>query len=325
MKNYLLTLDDQIAEAAAIGKRFQVPASFKKIKKIVFCGVGGSGISGDILKVLVSGASGVYFKVERFHELPKWADKNTLAIFSSYSGNTAETLNAFGQAVARKVPTLAVTSGGILKQKADKKKVPYILLPPGFPPRCAVGYLTFSLIPVLRKLGCVSVSDRDIAETQQVVGRISETRARKIAKALKERFVRFHGLAFFSDPIVARWRAQFAENAKVLSSHLLIPEMFHNEIEGLEGPAPIRKHTAAVFFKDRRDPNFFERKIKKVQSMMKKAGTPVFEINSEGKSLAARLFSLIALGDWVSYELALLRRVDPLEIKNIQALKGKNL
>ncbi|HFE52881.1 MAG TPA: bifunctional phosphoglucose/phosphomannose isomerase, partial [Bacteroidetes bacterium] len=42
-----------------------------------------------------------------------------------------------------------------------------------------------------------------------------------------------------------------------------------------------------------------------------------------GTSVLARMFSLIVLGDFVSYYLAILNRVDPTPIENIDLLKKR--
>jgi len=47
------------------------------------------------------------------------------------------------------------------------------------------------------------------------------------------------------------------------------------------------------------------------------------EVWTEGESLLARLFSLIHLGDWLSFYLAMLNRVDPTPVKKIDFLKAK--
>jgi glucose/mannose-6-phosphate isomerase len=49
----------------------------------------------------------------------------------------------------------------------------------------------------------------------------------------------------------------------------------------------------------------------------------VTEIHSEGESLLARIFSLIHLGDWVSYYLAILNNVDPTPVSKIDFLKSE--
>jgi glucose/mannose-6-phosphate isomerase len=47
------------------------------------------------------------------------------------------------------------------------------------------------------------------------------------------------------------------------------------------------------------------------------------EVWSKGKSLIEKAFYLTHLGDWVSYYLAEIREVDPVEIKVIDYLKGE--
>ncbi len=52
----------------------------------------------------------------------------------------------------------------------------------------------------------------------------------------------------------------------------------------------------------------------------KKAGI-IREVWSEGDSLLARIFSLVYLGDFVSFYLAILNGVDPTPVKMIDLLK----
>ena len=47
------------------------------------------------------------------------------------------------------------------------------------------------------------------------------------------------------------------------------------------------------------------------------------EVWSEGDPLLSRIFSLITLGDWVSFYLAMENRVDPMPVKKIDFLKKK--
>ena len=97
--------------------------------------------------------------------------------------------------------------------------------------------------------------------------------------------------------------------------------MIELKIEGWKFPSEIIRKSVAVFFLDREDPKWLTGKIKAAQAMIRKAGGEVYNIHSHGSSLLARLFSLISLGDWTSYELALLNKVDPLSIPSIEALK----
>jgi len=47
----------------------------------------------------------------------------------------------------------------------------------------------------------------------------------------------------------------------------------------------------------------------------------IIEVRSQGKSLLARMFSLVHFGDWTSYYLAIKKDVDPTPVSNIDILK----
>jgi glucose/mannose-6-phosphate isomerase len=49
----------------------------------------------------------------------------------------------------------------------------------------------------------------------------------------------------------------------------------------------------------------------------------VFNIYSEGRTLLARIFSHIYLGDWTSFYLAILNGIDPTPVKSIDFLKRR--
>jgi glucose/mannose-6-phosphate isomerase len=322
MKQYLLSLEAQITDALRIGNRFTCRIPKGRIQKIIFCGMGGSGIGGDVLRRIAFREDRVPFMVNRSMAMPKWVDRSTLVIVSSYSGNTRETLTSFRCALRANAPIIAVTAGGQLERLALRRRIPLLKVPSGFPPRCAIGYLTFVLVPVLKRLGILSVTDRDIRETVRIIGRIArEPRAKSIARKMAHRFVHLYAVSGLMEPVLVRWRSQFAENAKTLVSHQMLPEMFHNEIEGWGKPLDLTRKSVALFFRDQGDPVWISDRRKKAQSVIGRQGGSVLEICSEGHSPLARIFSLIALGDWTSYELARLYRADPLAIPNINALK----
>lgn len=322
MKNFLLKLDSQINEAIAIGRAFRAPEWGSQVSKVIFCGMGGSAIGGDILRILVTRHhKAIAFKVHRAGLLPHWVDKKTLVIFSSYSGNTPEVLQNVSGALAAKAKILVLTAGGKLRDIARSHRIPYLQVPAGFPPRCAVGYLTFSLVPVFKKWGWLKFSEADAQEVVRTVRGVSRAKAKALAVRLAGRSVHFYGFSAFAEPVLTRWRAQLAENAKTLASSHLIPEMLHNEIEGWKFPKEIIRKSTAVFFADREDPAWLKKKISAAKKIIAGNGAEVIDVASSGRSLAARLFFLLCLGDWVSYELAVLNGVDPVSIPAIESLK----
>ena len=68
---------------------------------ILLCGVGGSAVSGDFAADCCYAESSKFLCLMKYPELPSWVGPRTLAIVSSYSGNTAETMHMYHQAKAR--------------------------------------------------------------------------------------------------------------------------------------------------------------------------------------------------------------------------------
>lgn len=318
---YIEHLDEQIIQALKIGQAFPTPPNFRKVEKILFCGIGGSAIGGDILRAIFSDRSKILISVQRGGDLPPWVDKNTLVIFESYSGKTEEVLHVLNQSLKLRMPKLLISSGGNLEHIARRKKIPFLKIPGGFPPRCAIGYLTFTLIPLLQKITKVQIPSQDMAEALYYIRHISFQQVERIARALYGKSIHLYAGAGLLEPAVVRWRTQIAENAKNMAAHHIMPEMFHNEIEAWAFPKALIKKSIAVFLVDSQDTSRMIKKRRLVQKWILESGAEVIEVKSAGKSSLARLFSQIALGDWVSYDLALLNRVDPLRTSRLEALK----
>lgn len=323
MKEWLASLPRQVEEALALGGLFSTRFKFSRVRKILFYGMGGSAIGGDVLRAVMADRSRVLFNVYRQGRWSRWIDSETLVIFSSYSGNTGEILDVFHQAVRSEAQLLVLTSGGKLQEAAQQNGVACLQIPSGMPPRCAIGFLTFSLLPVLEKVGGFSVPRAEIQEVLSVLRKVPHARIKQAARKLNGRLIHLYSASGFMQSAAVRWRAEIAENAKMLASHHLLPEMFHNEVEGWVHPAWAIRRSTAVFLTDRDDPADLKDKIQAAAQKMRKNGGETLILQSQGKSKLARLFSLISFGDWISYELALLNKVDPVPITAITSLKQR--
>jgi len=322
MLSYLESLPRQVRDAFLIGTSIPFPKKFQtQIKKIIYCGMGGSGISGDILKVFFDQSSNRPWTVLRDYRLPAWVDKSTLVVISSYSGNTLEMKSLFEEAERRGVPIMAQTSGGWLAKACQKKGYVQMPLPEGFPPRCAIGYLTFSLMAFFVNAGWISIPVQDWEEVFDVVENFPRKQAQALARKFKGKNIRFYGGAFL-EPVALRWKTQFAENAKTLTGCGSIPEIFHHEVEGWHDPSVMIRHSLGVFFTDVSEPKWLAKKRAVAVNWMKKSGAMAMLIPTSGNALLAKVFALIMLGDWTSYELALLSKEDPLSIKVIERIKA---
>lgn len=335
MSELLRDFPEQIEDAIGIGEALEIPRSLGRgVEKIVFAGLGGSAIGGDVIRSLMASDSCMPIWVFRHYELPPFVDSKTLCIFSSYSGNTEETIAAFRGALKRGLKKLIViTSGGELACLAEKASLPWIQLPKGFPPRSALGYSVFPILKLFSNLKLWRWDALAAEETLSLLKKLGEKKftpeisfmsnpAKKLAHALWRRLVVIYAGTELLDSAALRFRNQIEENAKALASHHLIPEMNHNEILGWQFPVSLIRHCACVFLKDRMDHPRIQLRMKITRGFISgRKGVCIEEIHSEGKSRLARLFSAIYFGDWVSLYLALLYRIDPTPVAVIESLK----
>lgn len=116
-------LPEQIQKAYEIGKNISVNVKAEDIDKVVITGLGGSAIGGNLLRVFVLDKCKIPVIVNRDYVLPAYVDSKTLVIASSYSGNTEETLSAYQDAKAKGAKIIAITTGGKLKEFAEKRRI----------------------------------------------------------------------------------------------------------------------------------------------------------------------------------------------------------
>ena len=321
MEIYLRDFANQIEKARRIAAAVKLPSSFvKRPAKVLFCGMGGSAISGDILGTIAQSRSRIHWTVNRTSRLPQWVDSETVVILSSYSGNTQEVESILNQAIAREAHFLVVASGGRLAEEATARKIPFFRLPQGYPPRFAIGYTTFSLLFLFMRYRWFSVSRKEIDEVLRTVRRAPSAEARGLAKRLFQKNIAIYGGGLLQ-PVAMRWRTQFAENAKTLASCEALPEMFHHEVEGWLYPAFKVRRSVAIFLTDRNEPDWLVKKKRVAMRAIRENGAEVMEFRSKGEKCLSRIFSMVMLGDWAGCELAKLNRVDPMSICVIDRIK----
>lgn len=296
----------------------------KKLPRfLAVCGMGGSGISGDLLRGLLLHTSPVPIEIIKDYVLPGWIDKRGFAVVISYSGNTEETLSLWKMLAHRKVPRMAITSGGEIKKLAQVSGVPVVAVPGGNPPRASVGYL---FAPLLRLAKHWELYPRAADELKAVISLIDtsipawEEEANKIASSLYGRFPLIHVLDTRFYSLGYRLSCQLNENSKVLAHVHTYSEMNHNEIMGFEGGVD---KDVTVIVLDPGDEYIHPRNRMRNEIVIKNLPSSLhtYNINAEGESLLERFFSLLVKGDLVSVFLAESRGVDPMPVKTIEKLK----
>jgi len=331
MRNLLLEFPAQVDDAVRIGMRSQVRLNRAAIRNIVVTGLGGSAIGGDLLRSYLAGQLVIPFIVNRQYLLPEFVDAKSLVVVSSYSGNTEETISAHADAVKRRAQVVCISSNGEIERRARKYRQPVITIPKGFPPRAALGYSFFPLLVTLAKNRLIGSQDTAIAETIALLKKKSRlygsvtpgNPALRIARQLHAKLPVVYSSADHFDAVNVRWRGQLAENAKVLAFGHVLPEMNHNELVGWNVLKPLMAKMAVIVLRDKDDHKRVTLRMDITKEVIRPHAAKIIDVESEGRSLLARMFSLITLGDWVSFHLAILNKVDPTPVKVIDYLKNE--
>ncbi|MFH1332002.1 MAG: bifunctional phosphoglucose/phosphomannose isomerase [archaeon] len=301
MEGLLQNIPEQVREAAKLGN-----IKVAKADKILVCGMGASGITGDILRDLLKDRIVI---TNKDYNIPKYTDKNTLVFIISASGETEETISCYKEAKKKTKNIVIITSGGELGLENNA-----IIIPRITPTRYALHYLFFPMLKILENSGMAE--KQNINEVVKVMKSLNKKQVKKLAEELRGKI-----------PIIAaenryksvglRWVQQFNENSKVQAITQTFPELDHNAIEGYERPA---ENFELIIIRDKKEGKREKRRIEITEKILAKK-IKVNEVWMRGKTDLAKIFYTIYFGDYLTYYLGLMNKVNPYENKIILFLK----
>jgi len=299
----------------------------KKFNSIVFCGLGGSAISGDLLIDYLSDELKLPLRVVRGYNLPSYTTKNTLVVISSYSGNTEETISCFKQALKKNCEIVAITSGGNILEEADKRKISVIKIESGFQPRYALGLGFFSVLKLMQELGIVNEDKtvKKIIDLWKKNGEEFSTEKNK-AEQIAEQLVGFIPVIYSAEFLSSsgfRFKSQINENSKLHAFHHTIPEMNHNEIVGWESYKEKQFQTKVIFITDKDYHPQIQKRFEILKELLSQQKVEVLSLESDQDNRKVRIMDLIFLCDWISFYASVLRGFDPSEIDFIHQMKKR--
>lgn len=298
----------------------------ENISQVLLCGMGGSAISGDIVADCCCVQSSLPIRVLKSPCVPNWVDSSVLAIVSSYSGNTIETIRMYDQVRSKGCNVKAITSGGILKKKTDEDGVQSILLPSDMHPRHSIGLMIGYTLSMLKAAGGPDLGSSISSFIPSLESyRESMEGPNSIAERLAAQFID-HVPLICSDAsmksVVLRWKTQINENSKYVAFCGTLPE-YHDcimtvakcyEDEGilptiLSGcDDPLCNGTSSIDC---------------LAADLYRMNVPFEYVKLDGASTLENLFRAIILGDYISMYMADLRGIDSAEVKPIRQLKAK--
>ncbi len=321
----LRALPDSAAEAWRRGSELPLGTTLRTPRKVLFTGVGGSAIGGDVVASLAGVASEVPVQVVRQYEPPP-VDEHTLVIASSFSGNTEETLAAYEASAG--AMRFALTTGGELARRATRDGVPLFTYAWEGPPRTGLGYGVFTTLALLSRLGVFRLPPGEVEATIEAMAAHTtrwtpeqpENLAKQIGRALYDRAALVIAPGAF-EVTARRWAGEIAENAKQWALAAGLPEFNHNLLEaagvaGLPGLGVVLLDSPVAHRRNRL-------RVQETARILRGAGTMVEVVELPGRTVLETIMLGCALGSWSSYYLALLRGVDPYPIPVMDTLKAR--
>jgi glucose/mannose-6-phosphate isomerase len=325
---------EQVEEAIQIGRAdIELPEP-RGLKAVVVLGMGGSGISGDVVAAVApDGGMRLPILTVKGYRLPSFVDSDCLVFAVSYSGNTEETLDCLKQAQGAGARLVAVSSDGSLSEIAARDRIPLFTIPGGMQPRAALGYLFVPILSALQRMGMVSGLLEQLGSAVQMLYRRREEYGRESdvdsnpTKRLARDLVGYLPVIYGAEgpPAVAslRWKAQLNEMAKVPAFCNSFPELNHNETVGWQNLEEICSRCHLVVLRDSLEHERVEKRIDITLELIAESIGYTTQVCARGSNRLERMLDLIYFGDFTGVYLALVLGQDPTPVSRIDELKRR--
>ena len=326
MIEHVLDLGNQLKKELETSTEFAVDS----YKDLLIVGMGGSGVAGDVLKLVMNETTPINVEVRKAYGISKvTADRKPKCLFISYSGNTEETVEAVNDAIQYNLDWSVISSGGTLLDLALKHNKPYVKVPSGLQPRAAFGLMTKAVMHFVSS----DESGKYLALCNQagdyineIIANQSENKllehALKISKEINTKSSVIYGGTPLTYLVAQRWKTQINENAKSKAFVGYMPEIHHNEILSWEANKKDSKNNYQLLFLRSPDENTQVKKRFEFTKEIIGDKVNISEIdNISTENIISNLFHLTLLGDLVSVYMAENLNIDPYNINSIEQLK----
>ena len=299
------------------------------ITKIAFVGMGGSGISGRIVKTFLDKKCKIPSFIIDSAEVPEFVDADTLTFVISYSGNTWETVEALNTLTEKFIPTIVLAHGGKVAEIAETKNLPFVLIPTSTQPRAALGNFLGFILGLLGLMDILpegkSILETFIKQAELHIPKLEEGSSvfndfMQIANDYD--FFHVWGVDGDTKSFAYRAQTQFNENSKVQAVSSSFPECCHNLLNGFAKFA--QKPLVLLYHTDFLTANL-EKAIEATGELLKEQGVILYKPPVLGDNWEGQLFYTLLWSDFASTYLGQKRGVDVNSVKLIEKLKEKHI
>ena len=344
----------RMAVTAAAESGLGAVSGLGRPRALVVAGMGGSGISGDVLLAVAGPSCPVPLLVHRGYGLPGWVGAADLVVAVSCSGGTEETLSAADEAIRRGVPMVGVGRvDSPLGRRCEMARAPIVPVTMQVGPRATLWGLATPLLVLAARLGLVDLGDGDgdleraavrleqVAETCRPDRELFVNPAKTLAAEIAGSLPMVWGSGQIGPVAAYRMVCQLAENAKYPAVGGALPEAHHNQVVTFDGVLAGASSEADLFRDRVEDDDPLRLRLLLVDDeasaeddassgragisadVAEARGVPVSRLRAEGTSAVERLASVVGVLDYASVYLALLQGVDPTPVGPIDELKKR--
>lgn len=321
---------EQIETAIATAHAVEGLADGEQIDNVLVLGMGGSGVSGDLLAQIAGPFMPVPVVVVKGYEPPSYVNERTLVFAMSFSGDTEETLEAVSTAANAGGRIVAVTRGGALGELCRSWGAPIIGIAEDIPqPRAGLGALAAPMMIVLERLGLFHGAEGWLrfAVEQLKVRRdkltVAGNPAEQLADDLARRVPIMYGGGGLGGLAAVRWKTEFNENSRSPAFANTNPELCHNEIAGWGQNGDLTRQVFALINlrHDFEHPQVM-RRFDLMDPWLDEVVGDIFEVRADGEGSLAQLLDLCMVGTFTSLHLAAREGIDPGPVPVLDELKA---
>lgn len=311
-------------------------------RSVIVAGMGGSGLSADVLAALAGAGSSVPILAHRGYSLPGWVGAHDVVVAVSCSGGTEETLSAADRAARVGAHLVGIgAADSPLEAVVARAGGDFVPTTVTHSPRASLFSLATPLLLLARQMGLLTLADDDVEAAAVRLEQIavacraeSETfmnPAKDLAVALAGSLPMVWGGPGIAQVAAYRFGCQWAENAKSPAVVGSLPEADHNQIVTVGGPlsAPVDifaddagVRQVLVLLDGGDDDERIARRREISGDVAEAGGMRVIRLAADGVGPYERFASLVGLIDYASTYAALAMGVDPSPIGPIDALKA---
>jgi glucose/mannose-6-phosphate isomerase len=323
---------DQILQSLEETGFLHLPVSLQGAKRIVFGGMGGSALPGEIIKSL-PGLKVPFTVVSDYHQ-PDWLDSETLVILASYSGNTEETLSLAREVIKKSSRIIVFTTGEALAAFAAYHHLTvYLPKPihnPSGQPRTSLGYFVTALAVVLTRLHYLKTNLRafsgiikDLLTWEKRLASdqpLAVNPAKQLAERTEKKTLLLISAEHLNGTALAV-RNMIHETAKTFATTAVVPDLNHHLLEGLSFPADLGVNLTVISFFSTLYSKVIRRRLQVTQEIFTRQHIEWITVDLSARTRLEDVYRLLIFGGYFSYYLAMLYGVDPGPIPKVDYLK----